>query len=150
MDDLLSAGQFPYMSTVTAGSEITMALLSGDAENAAAKADETIAGLKEMGAQEDVIESTVSTWMTSASALSWRGQIDETVLNEFLENISVDSGIEVTAVTTEAQAVGLQVKDLIIGVRGKRIAGGKPFFQTAGPGAGPLDRSPARRSNNQD
>src|SRR5699024_8213669 len=127
MDDLLSAGQFPYMSTVTAGSEITMALLSGDAENAAAKADETIAGLKEMGAQEDVIESTVSTWMTSASALSWRGQIDETVLNEFLENISVDSGIEVTAVTTEAQAVGLQVKDLIIGVRGKRIAGENHF-----------------------
>ena len=38
-----------------------------------------------------------------------------------------DCGIEVTAVTTEAQAAGLQVKDLIIGVRGKRIAGENHF-----------------------
>ena len=44
-----------------------------------------------------------------------------------LENISADCGIEVTAVTTEAQAAGLQVKDLIIGVRGKRIAGENHF-----------------------
>ena len=74
-----------------------------------------------------MIESTVTVWMTSAGALSWREQIDETVLNEFLENISADCGIEVTAVTTEAQAAGLQVKDLIIGVRGKRIAGENHF-----------------------
>ena len=127
MDDLLLVGQFHYMSAVTAGAEITQSLLSGDAENAAVKADETIAELKEIGAQEDVIESTVTVWMTSVGALSWRGQIDETVLNEFLENISADCGIEVTAVTTEAQAAGLQVKDLIIGVRGKRIAGENHF-----------------------
>ena len=127
MDDLLLVGQFPYMSAVTAGAEITQSLLSGDAENAAVKADETIAELKEIGTQEDVIERTVTVWMTSVGALSWRGQIDETVLNEFLENISADCGIEVTAVTTEAQAAGLQVKDLIIGVRGKRIAGENHF-----------------------
>ena len=55
MDDLLLAGQFPYMSTVTAWAEITQSLLSGDAENAAAKADETIAELIEIGAQENEI-----------------------------------------------------------------------------------------------
>src|SRR5699024_10692461 len=48
MDDLLLVGQFHYMSAVTAGAEITQSLLSGDAENAAAKADETIAELIEI------------------------------------------------------------------------------------------------------
>ena len=127
MDDLLSLGQYPYMGAVTAWSEITFALLSGDPEAAAAAAEETVAELKEMGAEDDVTESTVISWLTWSSVLSWRERIDTDVLQGFLENLSADCGIEVTAVTTEAQAAGLQVGDLIIGAQGKRIAGENHF-----------------------
>lgn len=122
LDQLLSLGQYGGMELSCAEIIIVQSMMEGDVAGAVACANESIESMEQIGADEALMEEMVNTWLSSASAFAWRGMIEDSALDEFLSTLDVACGIEVSAVSTQAQEAGLRVGDLITGCEGKRIA----------------------------
>ncbi len=69
----------------------------------------------------DAVEQYLEMLLLGGEILTWREQIDASVYEEYLEAIDADFGMEVFEASPEAQKAGIQPKDLITRIDGRRI-----------------------------
>lgn len=98
-------------------------LMSGDPHAAADTINQWLidASYQYLPDDADVMEQYLEMLLLGGEILTWREQIDASVYEEYLEAIDADFGMEVFEASPEAQKAGIQPKDLITRIDGRRI-----------------------------
>lgn len=124
---MMSAASFcdsdPLIESLKPEPLVLAQLMSGDSAAAADTVNQWLqdASYRFSPDDADAVEQYLEILLLGGEILTWREQIDASVYEEFLEQIDADFGLEVSEASPEAQKAGIQPKDLITRIDGRRI-----------------------------